>query len=87
MKTINKIFVGIIVASALVIQGRLSNVQSAHSRNDSSNEAIRPFHVNIPENKLVDLKRRILATQWPERETVNDATQGIQLITIKELAD
>lgn len=87
MKTINKVFVGIIVASALVIQGRLSNVQSAHSHNDSSNKAIRPFHVNIPKHKLVDLKRRILATQWPERETVNDATQGIQLITIKELSD
>jgi len=47
---------------------------------------IRPFHVNFPEEQLADLRRRIAATQWPERETVNDATQGVQLVTMQELA-
>ena len=51
-----------------------------------ASDIIRPFHVNIPEKKLVDLKRRILATEWPERETVKDATQGVQLATIQKLA-
>ncbi|MDQ0641224.1 pimeloyl-ACP methyl ester carboxylesterase [Pedobacter sp. W3I1] len=51
-----------------------------------ASDAIRPFHVNIPEKKLTDLKRRILATEWPERETVKDETQGVQLATIQELA-
>ena len=46
---------------------------------------IRPFHVNIPEETLVDLRRRIAATRWPERETVADATQGVQLATMQEL--
>jgi pimeloyl-ACP methyl ester carboxylesterase len=49
-------------------------------------EAIRPFRVNVPEQKLVDLKRRILATQWPEQENVKDESQGVQLATMKALA-
>jgi pimeloyl-ACP methyl ester carboxylesterase len=48
--------------------------------------AIRPFHVNVPETELIDLRRRINATQWPERETVTDASQGVQLATIQALA-
>ena len=49
--------------------------------------AIRPFHVSIPEADLTDLRRRVNATKWPERETVADATQGVQLATIQKLAD
>jgi pimeloyl-ACP methyl ester carboxylesterase len=48
--------------------------------------AIRPFHVDVPEDELVDLRRRITATRWPERETVADQSQGVQLATIQELA-
>jgi pimeloyl-ACP methyl ester carboxylesterase len=86
MKTTNKILAGTIIVSVLVVQGTLTNAQSVPSGNASSNEAIRPFHVNIPEKKLVDLKRRILATEWPERETVNDETQGVPLSVMKQLA-
>jgi pimeloyl-ACP methyl ester carboxylesterase len=46
--------------------------------------AIRPFRIAIPEEKLVDLRERIKATNWPERET--DASQGVQLGTIQKLA-
>jgi pimeloyl-ACP methyl ester carboxylesterase len=49
-------------------------------------EAIRPFSINFPEEALVDLRRRINATKWPERETVADATQGVQLATTQALA-
>jgi pimeloyl-ACP methyl ester carboxylesterase len=48
--------------------------------------AIRPFRINVPEEKLVDLRRRIAATQWPEKETVGDASQGVQLRTMQSLA-
>jgi hypothetical protein len=48
--------------------------------------AIRPFHVNVPESDLTELRRRISATKWPERETVTDASQGVQLATIQALA-
>ena len=83
MKTTNKLIAGTIVASALIMQGAVSNAQGTSA---SSNEAIRPFHVNIPDAKLTDLKNRIIATQWPERETVNDQTQGVQLATMQKLA-
>jgi pimeloyl-ACP methyl ester carboxylesterase len=48
--------------------------------------AIRPFQVHIPEEAIVDLRRRLASTQWPEKETVNDQSQGVQLATIQELA-
>jgi pimeloyl-ACP methyl ester carboxylesterase len=47
---------------------------------------IRPLHVSIPEADLVDLRRRVKATRWPERETVNDETQGVRLATTQALA-
>ena len=47
---------------------------------------IRPFRVNVPEADLTELRRRINATRWPERETVTDASQGVQLATMEALA-
>jgi pimeloyl-ACP methyl ester carboxylesterase len=52
----------------------------------TDNTAIRPFQINVPEADLVELQRRIVATRWPERETVADDSQGVQLATIQELA-
>src|SRR5437016_4742779 len=46
---------------------------------------IRPFTVEVPDEDLVDLRRRIAATRWPERETVADESQGVQLATMREL--
>ena len=48
--------------------------------------AIRPFQVNVPEADLVDLRKRITATKWPEREQVADETQGVRLATMQKLA-
>jgi pimeloyl-ACP methyl ester carboxylesterase len=48
--------------------------------------AIRPFRVNVPEAELTELRWRIEATRWPDRETVRDATQGVQLATTEALA-
>jgi pimeloyl-ACP methyl ester carboxylesterase len=48
--------------------------------------AIRPFHVDIPDEALDDLRRRIAATQWPEQETVTDDSQGVPLATMQKLA-
>jgi pimeloyl-ACP methyl ester carboxylesterase len=47
---------------------------------------VRPFRIDVPKEDLVDLRRRIAATQWPERETVADESQGVPLATIQELA-
>ena len=48
--------------------------------------AIRPFQVSFPDAELADLRRRINTTRWPEKETVTDSTQGVQLATIQKLA-
>ncbi len=47
---------------------------------------IRPFTINVPKADLVELRRRIAATRWPDRETVSDSSQGVQLATIQALA-
>jgi len=47
--------------------------------------AIRPFKINVAEEQLADLRRRIGATRWPDRETVNDQSQGVQLAKLQEL--
>lgn len=47
---------------------------------------IRPFQVDVPAQELVELRRRILATKWPEAETVPDQSQGVQLATMQALA-
>ena len=50
-----------------------------------SNE-IHPFHVNVPEEALVDLRRRVKSTRLPDKEQVTDQSQGVQLATIQQLA-
>ena len=52
----------------------------------ANDESVRPFHVHFSDEALADLKRRIAATRWPERETVTDQSQGVQLATMQKLA-
>ena len=56
------------------------------SRTDTD-AAVRPFTVDIPQSALDDLKRRVLDTRFPEKEPVSDASQGVQLDVVRELAD
>src|SRR4029434_1396871 len=49
-------------------------------------DSIQPCETNTPEEALIDLRRRIAATRWPEKETVTDQSQGVQLETMKKLA-
>jgi pimeloyl-ACP methyl ester carboxylesterase len=72
--------------NALVMQDTVSNTQPVSSMESVANEAIRPFTVNFPEKDLADLKLRISATKFPEKEPVNDLSQGIPLATARELA-
>ena len=53
---------------------------------DSATPAIQPFRVDVPDEDLVDLRQRVAATQWPEKETVADSSQGVPLATMQELA-
>ena len=55
-------------------------------RKSTDPASIRPFRVNIPEADLIELRRRIVATRWPDKETVGDPSQGVQLAFIQALA-
>jgi pimeloyl-ACP methyl ester carboxylesterase len=61
----------------------LRPVAAAESANEAT--AIRPFSVNVPEADLADLRRRIAATRWPDKETVGDPSQGTQLAQLQDL--
>jgi pimeloyl-ACP methyl ester carboxylesterase len=51
----------------------------------ATSDAVRPFRIDVPEEDLVDLRRRVRATRWPDRETVPDQSQGVQLAKLREL--
>ncbi|MCP6760432.1 MAG: epoxide hydrolase [Fischerella sp. CENA71] len=51
----------------------------------TEDNTIRPFRVHVPQEAIIDLRRRIVATRWPDKETVADQSQGVQLATMKEL--
>ena len=84
--------------SSPVLQGNMSNNKNiTNNMNNLSNSDIRPFHINIPEEELIELRRRINATRWPEKETVMEPNfrqrgappnwgQGVQLATMQKLA-
>lgn len=67
----------------------MTQTSAKQKSNEQSTDkfAIRPFSVNIPEEELNELRRRINATRLPEQETVTDATQGVQLATIQKLVN
>ena len=70
----------------MTAQRQYTTATSARPRAAAEDTAIRPVPVHVPEEELVDLRRRIAATRWPEKETVADQSQGVQLATMQELA-
>jgi len=71
----------LLVISAYISMQRIVLAQQPAAEDKS----IRPFHINISEEQLVDLRRRINATRWPDKETVADQSQGAQLAKLQEL--
>ncbi len=71
--------IGIVAGAAGLLPSQLAAAPA--------NEAIRPFRANQPEKDLVDLRRRVAETRWPDKETVNDQSQGIQLSKLKPLVE
>jgi pimeloyl-ACP methyl ester carboxylesterase len=82
----------LVPATVLVISGgaiaQIPNSSStpAQASGATEDKSIRPFHFSASKEALADMRKRILATRWPEKETVTDATQGVQLATIQKLA-
>ena len=54
---------------------------------EAAKDTIRPFRIDVPQEDLDDLRRRITAMRWPDKETVDDESQGVRLETMRELAD
>ena len=73
----------ILAASAAVAA---SSFIPAHADAANRSDAIRPFHIDVPQADLDDMRRRIKATRWPERETVTDTSQGVPLAVMQALA-
>jgi pimeloyl-ACP methyl ester carboxylesterase len=63
----------------------IETIATRQRARSADNAAIRPFRVSVPEAELTDLRRRITATKFPERETVNDMSQGVPLATVEKL--
>jgi hypothetical protein len=59
--------------------------KSAAAARAATSDPIRPFQVDVPESALADLRRRVLATKWPDRETITDQLQGVQLAKLQAL--
>ena len=70
----------------LLFSERSTAMNDVAQQTRTDKAALRSFHVSVPEAELTELRSRIKATKWPERETVTDATQGVQLATMQALA-
>ncbi len=70
----------------MTAQGQHTAQPSAPPAPAAENTAIRPFRIRVPDAELVELWRRIMATRWPDKETVADHSQGVPLAMIHELA-
>jgi pimeloyl-ACP methyl ester carboxylesterase len=84
MKKTKTLLASTMAVGAMVMQGTVGSAQTATQ--PVSNEAIKPFEVHFPDKDLADLKNRVLATKWPDKEQVSDESQGVQSKTVKELA-
>jgi pimeloyl-ACP methyl ester carboxylesterase len=76
-------FVGLVTAS--IAAAGAASILSTGLAAAAGDDAIRPFRVNISEEQLVDLRRRLNATRWPDRETIADQSQGVPLAGVQEL--
>jgi len=83
MKKTKNVLASTVVAGAIALQSAPGFAQSSAV---SGGESLRPFTIHVPDEKLADLRRRVMATNWPDQETVTDLSQGLRLGTMKALA-
>ena len=73
--------------AAAIVKGRQSHCMPAFILYVRAMSTIRPFHIAVPEDQIADLHRRLDAVRWPEKETVDDWSQGTPLAVLKDLVD
>ena len=86
MKKTKNSLASTIVTGAIVLSGSAGQAQSSKQTDLRSSEEIRSYHIKVSEAALNDLRQRVKATRWPDKETVNDDSQGVQLATMQKLA-
>src|SRR4051812_45876844 len=74
------------LVAALLIAGGIVMTRASMVATPIAVDAIKPFRVHFPDDTLADLKRRVAATRWPDKEIVPDQSQGVQLATVQKLA-
>jgi pimeloyl-ACP methyl ester carboxylesterase len=85
MKKTGSILANTVISGALALQGSIANAQGTSHRDNKPDESIRPFRVHIPDAEIKDLRKRIQAARWPDKETVMDPSQGVQLEKLRRL--
>lgn len=85
-KKIDQLGNGALAPAASLGLAALGALSKAEAQLAATPGSIRPFRVSIPQARLNDMRSRIVATQWPDKETVSDASQGVQLATMQKLA-
>jgi pimeloyl-ACP methyl ester carboxylesterase len=85
MKKAKNILASTVISGTLALQGSIAEAQGASHAGSKSTETIQPFRVNVSSADIKDLRKRILATRWPDKETVADHSQGAQLAKLREL--
>jgi pimeloyl-ACP methyl ester carboxylesterase len=85
MKKNKNSFISRIITAALMLLGLSAFGQVTTPKTPGNAEQIRPFHVSIPQAAITDLRHRLLATRWPDMETVTDQSQGVKLAQIQGL--
>ncbi len=69
-----------------IVSASAASLLSTHPAPAAESGAVRPFNIDVPKEVLVNLRERLMVTRWPDRETVADPSQGVQLRTVQELA-
>jgi pimeloyl-ACP methyl ester carboxylesterase len=85
MKKNKHTLAGKIIAGALILLTTTGLAQTTPATGAQASDQIRPFHISVPETALTDLRQRVLATRWPDKETVADRSQGVKLEQIQNL--
>jgi len=85
MKWSKSVFVGVMATAAFVLQGTMLHAQTGPFVHEVADETIRPYQIHVPKAELTQLRQRILATRWPDKETVADQSQGVKLDKLQSL--
>lgn len=83
IKTNKSSFVNILATAVIILMAATGFAQTNQKKNTKDAEAIRPYHINVSEKAIAELRERVNATRWPEKETVTDESQGVKLAQIQ----